>query len=413
MKNYLILVLFIICFSSIRANIVIYGQIQGYDEQRLPLCHLHVTYDDENNTKTVQADSLGYYHVEIPDTYAFIVMFTGVSCDMRKFLYILEENHSDSINISIQLPSIINNQSFGKYYVIGNFNDFSHNNNVIELQHDVINTNLYYKTLNKISDTLKYQILYKTNNSDGINLNSRSFNGIKADYYEYDGQGDYISVIISNDKRYKVTLNLSDYPSENIFCYYNSNSEDVKNYIIQYYNCYNYTTYNIYYNLGKNKNNSTIILEKLTEILNIIDSKIKEAKLPSLKLFFKLCYVEFVYNNNTYTLNGLKEYINMDYINDILKEIKPNSLIWNYFPELPFYCAFLTADFYENLYIEELIKTNKSKTVVKNTLLSLIAFHTTNNDIKTKEHYTNLLNELYPNSMELKYLEYFIKKMQN
>jgi thiol-disulfide isomerase/thioredoxin len=72
--------------------------------------------------------------------------------------------------------------------IIGDFNDFSFNEDVVEMtKHE---DGSYVATVEMKADTLAYQLIGA--------VGGRSVNGTQSDYYVYDGHGDYRSVVRTN-----------------------------------------------------------------------------------------------------------------------------------------------------------------------------------------------------------------------
>ena len=217
MKKITILILTILAFNvgafsanNLFAEITIYGKVTSSTNQPLERADVWLWGDG------TQCDEDGSYKITLPDTFnVLIVGFTAVNHSGATFNIVALPNTSYEIN------AILNPHYFkdlpDTLFVIGNFNNFSYENEIIPMNEN--EKGIYSATIRSENDTLAYQILIRNKifikDINEYYDDSRSINGQNAlfyqparplarNFYDYDY---YISYLVNETKNHNEIKN--------------------------------------------------------------------------------------------------------------------------------------------------------------------------------------------------------------
>ncbi|MCD4664668.1 MAG: redoxin domain-containing protein [Bacteroidales bacterium] len=198
MKKLSVLIFVLLLPSLSLAGVKISGKITGADGKSLILGHVHLTNFQGNVRQPLQTETIardGQFEVQVSEPGLYRILITAVNHGNLLIPLILDEKSSE-IKIEAQLASLDYKDEFDAVQIIGDWNKFSFNTaDNMEKQADGIFT--YEREVT--ADTLSYQLL-------GITNDGRSVNGTQADFYIYDGGGDYQSVVKTEAGKVKVVF---------------------------------------------------------------------------------------------------------------------------------------------------------------------------------------------------------------
>lgn len=195
-KLFCFLFLFCISIASSQNQTIIKGKLLGYDGLPMLKAHAHLI-DPENEMMhtsliSVEADNNGYFELKTDRIGLLFIAFTGVNHQLFQTKLLVEEPQTIGLTVKLSTYDYLDN--FDLISIIGDFNNFDFQTaKKIEKQSDGTYTAEFKTEKEKFS----YQLL-------NITKDQRSLNGTQSDEYEYDGGGDYRSVIKVNDGLAKI-----------------------------------------------------------------------------------------------------------------------------------------------------------------------------------------------------------------
>ncbi|MDI6780220.1 MAG: thioredoxin-like domain-containing protein [Bacteroidota bacterium] len=187
MKNILLLLLIYLSTSSAQELSVIKGKLLGYDGKPMAKAHVHLIDPEKAmmyaSLSSVEPDTNGNFELKTDLNGLLFIAFTGVNHQLYGTKLLIEE--PQTIGVTVKLNTYDYLDDFGSVSIIGDFNDFDFQTaQKMEKQSDGTYTAEFETEKEKFS----YQLM-------NITKHPRSLNGTLADEYEYDGGGDYHSVI--------------------------------------------------------------------------------------------------------------------------------------------------------------------------------------------------------------------------
>jgi thiol-disulfide isomerase/thioredoxin len=192
--------------------VVVSGTVVGRDGNPMALAHVHATRPAAHQAlASVEARPDGGYRLGFEGEGLFLVRFTGVDHTLLD-VPLLVDGPAD-VTLDVQLAAYPYVDFLDEVWLIGDFNRFSRLRNVMPMAKQADGT--YVATVNTDAESLAYQLL-------GVEAWGRSINGTQADRFDYDGGGDYRSIIESADTVVTVTfdprvLHMSEVPPKILF----------------------------------------------------------------------------------------------------------------------------------------------------------------------------------------------------
>lgn len=169
---------------------VISGRLLGYDQKPIVQSDVHLLpAQGRMPIASVSTDKDGNYRLETDARGYFNLQFTGAHHQMSDANVLLGEPRS--IGIDATLATNGYPDSFDGITVIGDFNDWDLGNGTPMTKQ---RNGTYTVELSSKEKTLRYQVVVQLKQPGGA-LASRSFNGTMSTSFEYDGGGDYRSVV--------------------------------------------------------------------------------------------------------------------------------------------------------------------------------------------------------------------------
>ncbi len=199
MKKIIILFVFIMLPSIVFAGWQISGKLTGADGKTSALAHVHLINFQGNYREPIQTMNVGkdgQFRLELSKQGLYRLFVTAASHNYCSIPIIIDTNTKD-ISLNIQLALLEYKDQFDAVQIIGDWNNFNFNN-AENMQKQADGTFVYGRDVN--ADTVSYQLI-------GLTIVSRSVNGTQADYYVYDGGGDYRSVLKVKSGTVKIVFN--------------------------------------------------------------------------------------------------------------------------------------------------------------------------------------------------------------
>lgn len=189
MKKLLILLFLLFAVPSF-SQTTISGKVTDANGKAPILAHAHIGKynEDQNKSTSTECSKDGLFSIHIPKAGIYSLRISAVDHQEINIPLILDEKDKNVV-LNIQLHANPFNKEPEKITVIGDWNKFAFAS-AEQMTPVRANDALTYYTYERIAtgDSLSYQLM-------GIAEGGHSVNGIKADYFTYDGGGDYRSVI--------------------------------------------------------------------------------------------------------------------------------------------------------------------------------------------------------------------------
>lgn len=392
-----ILIAFVLLATNAQSKFIVNGKIISYDD-KIPKMS-HVSYvDSEGYLVVKRTDEEGNFQIEIDLEYYFDLSFMAADHQKITQKFMIPSN-SDTLSVYAKLLPNQIYEDLESIYILGNFNEFDYENApAMKLQSD----GKYYFEVNHSSDTLIYQILpeYTKSNSD------RTFNGSLQSELQYDLNGDYYSVLISKDRKFKITFDPNYYPKG---AFLSDLEIDNFDYSTEF-NQYNKIVKEYYQYVG---DRSAVFLEKnLTP--DQMNAKLMEFKKASLRRVEPLLFdikdknirllgvIEYLrIAHDGYSIKGVENDVEQSLVYELLN-VSPSSKIWdrnsNYVPLA--FSEILLGNIVSPNYINKVIE-EKHPDETKAGLLSVLVHYchyAEMNELKAK--YYNQLQKDYPKTKE-------------
>jgi thiol-disulfide isomerase/thioredoxin len=178
------------------AQITIRGTVTGVDGRPPLLSHVHIGEPAEygyEGLRTAEVRPDGMFEVTVGQPGFYTVLITAANhAEHRLFVFAREK---DVIRLDVQLaPYKLLDVISPK--IIGDWSEFRRASAEPFLKQQD-GTYLYERTAP--ADTVSYQII-------GVEKSNRSINGTMADYFRYDGSGDYRSVVRVKDGKVRIVF---------------------------------------------------------------------------------------------------------------------------------------------------------------------------------------------------------------
>ncbi len=185
LKIFILVLVFLI--QNIWAGSIISGKVTGADGKVPEKADAHITNlggDVYSPAKTVNVDDDGQFRFELEDGKYYTLFITAAN-HLGLKIPIISDKNNQSLELNIQLESIAYLDEFKEVKIIGDWNKFSFRSaEEMKVQDD----GTFVYELKSDQEKVGYQLLYL----DGT---GHSVNGTMFDDLEYDGGGDYRSIV--------------------------------------------------------------------------------------------------------------------------------------------------------------------------------------------------------------------------
>ena len=188
-KLFILLSVFLLLASCIQQNKdrFLSGTISSSSGVVPPLAHIHILGFGENpyNAKELaEVNKDGSFKIKLPKETYLEVMFSAAGCKSL-LIPLLSENPSKDISLKVVLGTNTFKEDLSNLSITGSWNDFGFNS-AEPMQKQKDGSYLFEKQLN--SKSAAYQVI-------NLVADGRSVNGPVYDSLEYDGGGDYRSIV--------------------------------------------------------------------------------------------------------------------------------------------------------------------------------------------------------------------------
>ncbi len=183
MKTMWLLPLLLISAACAQESYVISGTLTGSDGKPMKLAHVSVS-KPYTATEEIRVDPDGSFSVSLEGRGAYSLSARGVSHLPADFDFCIA--HPCTLRVAIRLKPHEFAQKSGGLSLIGNFNRFDFHEGTIPMKSR--RDGAWEAVVKTDSAVVRYQII-------GMTEEKRSVNGTQAEYFESDGEGDYISVV--------------------------------------------------------------------------------------------------------------------------------------------------------------------------------------------------------------------------
>ncbi|MFZ1292224.1 MAG: thioredoxin-like domain-containing protein [Melioribacteraceae bacterium] len=327
------------------------GTILSSSDQKIIRSDIQILSNEPIAPKSIMKSILlasdGNFNIKLSKKGFYYIRFCAVGHQPFEVPFYIENKENVKVSIVLE-PTYIDN--FTQIKIIGDFNDFSFANNVVEMQTN--NNNEYTAIVKAIADTFSYQLV-------GISKNGNSVNSFQADYYILDSGGDYKSVL----KTFKGQNILLKFRKQD-FIYSNNKSS------IKYES--NSTTSEFIYNLLNNPSKKNEEQNYLTQ-----------TKKQLIKWFE-------IYNTDKNDSANYKNLLNI---------VKPNSPIWSIYPNIFTKVISIYPIEKQINVLEDLIKEHGDETIKPYFIMVLLQTAAKINRNEIIEEYYNIFERDYKNSI--------------
>jgi thiol-disulfide isomerase/thioredoxin len=198
MKKFFALLLLLVALP-VFSQITVEGTVTDANGKAPLLAHAHIgAYNDMVGSSATQCSADGHYRVMVPKSGIYSLRFSAVNHEEISIPLIVDDADKHiSINVHLRANPFVKEPD--KITVIGDWNKFKFASDAqmtMKTASDGKKTFTYEREAT--GDTMSYQLI-------GIVGGGHSVNGTAADYFTYDGGGDYRSVIKTH-KGDKVTI---------------------------------------------------------------------------------------------------------------------------------------------------------------------------------------------------------------
>ncbi|HYF04187.1 MAG TPA: thioredoxin-like domain-containing protein [Patescibacteria group bacterium] len=196
-KSLALLALLFITLPALAQETTITGTLVGSDGKPMPMAHVHlVRYQSDEKPGSVAAGKNGIFTLKTKEKGLFSLQFTGVDHAMYTVEPVLIDKPK-RIAAHAVLKRNAYPENFDEVLVNGDFNNFSFDEPLkMEKQPD----GTFALDIPAQGKQAKYQLIGVTAIEGGM----RSINGTQNDNYEYDGAGDYRSVVASKNGKVRI-----------------------------------------------------------------------------------------------------------------------------------------------------------------------------------------------------------------
>lgn len=187
MRKLFILFILILLPTLLLANWQITGKVIGADGKPPVLAHVHLINFQGNFQQpfqTIKVGKDGQFELQLGDPGLYRLFITAVSHNYSSLPLIID-SETKNIKVDVKLASMEYKDHFDAVQITGDWNNFGFNN-AEDMQQQADGTFTYEREVT--ADTITYQLI-------GLTPANRSVNGTQADYFIYDGGGDYRSVL--------------------------------------------------------------------------------------------------------------------------------------------------------------------------------------------------------------------------
>lgn len=390
MKSFLIVTVLIFCCSNtlFSQNTTVSGMLTAAGGKTLSIAHVHITNSNSIKAKAVTYDvnSDGTFTFSLPNGW-HRVQFSGVDYAPTPSFPMEIYCCGEPVKLNVQLAANSAPKVVDSVKIVSEINDYNFAKAMLMTKQKDGTFSTEIKTDKPI---IGYQVLVYGGDQKG----EHSINGTMSDHYEYDGGGDYRSIIRGKNGVVKIVFDPKKLPensgtasaeftdefSKSVKAIANEETADRQEFFTAYSNR----------KAGKPEHYNPVTAHEKVQNLAISETNqyLKELRM------LQYLSVNF-FSKDTSGLDA-------DFVKTILTTIQPSSPVWGHNPRLVSIAVEAVGD---NEYMKRVIKENSSPYVQSEVLNSMLEKATKDkNDQLAREYYKKMMSD-YPETYAARYAE--------
>lgn len=366
-----------ISYSQLKT--IVSGTLLGFDSKPLAMSHVHVKYrEDSADVASFLVNKDGAFKIELNERRVYFLSFTGVNHSKLIIPFVNDKTQKAIINVKLKTSSY--DENFYVVQVIGDFNDFNFTNSK-KMERDTIK-NIFSISFDWDKPKFRYQLLNLVPN--------RSVNGTQSENFEYDNDGDYRSVVSSQNGKVNITFDPNKLIRSNkneYVMFKEKNSLNGKIYSLLMEELKWYTEYSKQYNehlqFGVSPKGFKFNWDKFIHYLK------KELTSDKSSIYRKVLLQSYV-SLIQFGVNKL----DTAFAIELLRTTEPSSFIWDIKPvSVIAVTKFLNKEI-ANFYLDKFYDENKNKFIKLEILYTkFIEANANKNDLAAKSIYNQIITE--------------------
>lgn len=383
----------ILCCCSVvlnAQNTTISGTLSGVDGKTLKIAHVHVTNSESFKPKPVSYDVKpnGTFSFSLPNGW-YRLQFSGVDYAPTPGFPMEVYCSGEPVKLSVQLTPNASPKVVDSVKIITDLADYNFAKAISMAKN---NDGTFSTEIKTDKPKLGYQVLVY----GGEQTDLHSVNGTMADSYEYDGGGDYRSIVQTKNGVAKITFDPKKLPQGDAkpSVVFTDNFSKSVQAMIEQENADRQEFFTAYSKrkAGKPESfNPTAAHEKVRDL-------IVAEKDQQLKELLMLRYLSVGYFSDDTT--GADQ----QFVKSILTSIKPSSPVWGHQPRLISTAIKLSGANNEE-YLQKAFKENPSSYVKSELLSAMLEKASKDKNSALVDQYYKQLMSTYPESFAAKYAE--------
>lgn len=366
---------------------VVTGQLVGSDGKPMAKAHVGFKAKDQKNAVSQETTKDGSYKIELKGNGLLTLEYTGVNHQRKSVTLFVEKDGEVKLNVKLSA------------------NDYKTDFTELKLVDDTSNFNPSQgKAFKKQADGT-YLVEFETEKARvgyeilGLDNNGHTVNGTQSEDYEYDGDGDYKSIVTVKDGKVRIVFDptkllRSDSKPEVSFV-------DASPSVVAFSEIYNgiktrQENFSKFINDAfKSGKNPQEIFKNYSEKdkADIVKTKIENEKDPFVRRLLILDYFTYI------TQDKKDENI----ASQALDEIAPNSPLWSISPILVTTAIAFSKDKEKaEAYFEKFLAENPDSNLKASALLNAVGAANVAQQKEKSEKYLAILQKDYPNSVAAK-----------
>ncbi|MFH0991600.1 MAG: TlpA disulfide reductase family protein [bacterium] len=197
MKPFIVALALLFAFSLRAQETIITGTLLGYDGKPMQMTNIHLQKPGQKPKETVRAEKDGSFKLIVKDTGIVLIKFAGLFHLSEDIPFLIKQ--PSTIKLSLQLGTYHCNKKPLDPKILGSFNNWNLSK-PFDLKEEKDGT--YSAEFETAEKEFSYQV-------QGFESTGRTVNGTLSERYEYDGDGDYRSIVTPKDGKIKIVFDPS------------------------------------------------------------------------------------------------------------------------------------------------------------------------------------------------------------
>jgi len=192
--------LLLLCWRPVAQTAVIEGTLVGADGKPIREAQIHLSFPEDHLIRSVNAGPDGHFRLETDERGLFLIQFTGVWHKRTEVPVFLDAGTTVSLRVRLALHHFVEHPE--NVTLLTDFED-SKANQTLPMTRD--SAGRYTATVKTSRSKLSYELV-------GVTDDGASVNGTQSQGFEYDGGGDYRSIVSTHDGRAVITYDPGQAP---------------------------------------------------------------------------------------------------------------------------------------------------------------------------------------------------------